>query len=442
MEHVIAARAQMGTSLAFHIVFAALGVGLPLLVCTAEGLWLRTNNRAYYDLARVWTKGMAILFAVGAVSGTILSFELGLLWPQFMKFAGGIIGLPFSLEGFAFFIEAIFIGLYLYGWDKLSPRMHWLSALPIVISGPLSASFITMANAWMQMPTGFRVVAGDVTDVHPLVAMFAKPWATEVVHATLAAYVFTSFAVAGVCAVAWLRGDRRAQITKGMQVAMTVAAIALPLQMVVGDVAARFVAENEPAKFAAMEAVYHTQADAPITIGGIPGDDHITGAIEIPGLLSYLVAFNFQAVITGFDKIAKDDRPPIAATHLSFDTMVGSASLLMLVVLAWLYFTVRRRPPSRPLGIAIALSAPLSLAALEAGWFVTEFGRQPWIARGLLRTSDAVTVAPGVDLQFYGFSLIYVVLAAMSWWLLRRVDHHSVQADRRARRPRNVPAAS
>lgn len=440
MDHVIAARAQMGTSLAFHIVFAALGVGLPLLVVVAEGLWLRTKDHAYYDLAKSWTKGMAILFAVGAVSGTILSFELGLLWPEFMKYAGGIIGLPFSLEGFAFFIEAIFIGLYLYGWEKLSPLAHWLTGLPIALSGPLSAAFITMANAWMQMPTGFCVVNGVVTDVQPLVAMFAKPWLTEVIHATLAAYVFTSFSVAAVCAVAWLRGDRRRQVTKGIAVAMTMAAIALPVQLVVGDVAARFVAENEPSKFAAMEAVYHTGGDEPMTIGGIPSDDHITGAIEIPELLSILVGLDPKAVIKGFDQIAKDDRPPIAATHLSFDTMVGSASVLTLVALVWLYFVVRRKPMIRLLGFAIAAGAPLSLAALEAGWFVTEFGRQPWIARGLLRTSDAVTIAPGVDLQFYGFSLVYVVFAAMSWWLLRRIDRHSVQANRRRRSSREASA--
>jgi cytochrome d ubiquinol oxidase subunit I len=441
MDHVIAARAQMGTSLAFHIVFAALGVGLPLLVFAAEGLWLRTKDHAYYDLARVWAKGMAILFAVGAVSGTILSFELGLLWPEFMKDAGGIIGLPFSLEGFAFFIEAIFIGLYLYGWDKLSPRAHWLSAVPIVVSGPISAAFITMANAWMQMPTGFRISNGRVTDVQPIVAMFAKPWATEVLHGTLAAYVFTSFAVAAVCAFAWLRGDRRRQVVKGLQIAMTLAAIALPVQMIVGDVAARFDADNEPAKFAAMEAVYHTMRGAPITIGGIPGDNGITGAIEIPKLLSILVAFDPNAQITGFDRIRRDDRPPIAATHLSFDTMVGSASVLTLVVFAWLFSIVRRKALVRPLAIAIALGAPLSLTALEAGWFVTEFGRQPWIARGLLRTSDAVTVAPGIDLQFYGFSVIYVVLAAMSWWLLRRVDRYRPHTQRRG--PAGpVPAAS
>ncbi|GAC1533438.1 MAG: cytochrome ubiquinol oxidase subunit I [Candidatus Velthaea sp.] len=429
MEHVIAARAQMGSSLAFHIVFAALGVGLPLLVFAAEGMWLKTKDRAYYDLARAWTKGMAILFAVGAVSGTILSFELGLLWPGFMKYAGGIIGLPFSLEGFAFFIEAIFIGLYLYGWDRLSPRAHWLTALPIAISGPVSAAFITMANAWMQMPTGFRLVGGHVTDVNPLVAMFPKPWLTEVVHATLAAYVLTGFSVAAVCAFAWLRGDRRAQVMAGIRVSMTMAALAIPVQMIVGDVVARFVAENEPSKFAAMEAVYHTQRGAPITIGGLALNDHVVGGIEIPKALSLLVALNPNAEVTGFDKIARDDRPPVAITHLSFDAMVGSASLLALIALVWFVSVVRKRALNKWLAIAIALCAPLSTVALEAGWFVTEFGRQPWIARGLLRTSDAVTVAPGIDLQFYGFSIIYVVLAIMTWWLLRRVDRLPVRAD-------------
>jgi cytochrome d ubiquinol oxidase subunit I len=253
--------------------------------------------------------------------------------------------------------------------------------------------------------------------------------------------VFTGFAVAGVCAVAWLRGDRRAQVTKGITVAMTVAAVALPVQVVAGDIAARFVALNEPAKFAAMEAVYHTRGDAPITIGGIPSDGRIVGAIEIPELLSVLVGSDPKTVITGFDRIAPDDRPPVAATHLSFDTMVGSATLLTLIVLGWLATIARRKGLGRMLGAGIALSAPLALAALEAGWFVTEFGRQPWIARGLLRTSDAVTIAPGVDLQFYGFSALYVVLAAMSWWLLRRVDRNNAHA-RRQRSAGRISAVS
>ncbi|MEO7040536.1 MAG: cytochrome ubiquinol oxidase subunit I [Candidatus Elarobacter sp.] len=424
MEHVIAARAQMGTSLAFHIVFAALGVGLPLLVFIAEGLWLRTKRRAYYDLARTWAKGMAVLFAVGAVSGTILSFELGLLWPEFMRYAGGIIGLPFSLEGFAFFVEAIFIGLYLYGWDRLSPVQHWLSALPIAISGPLSAAFVTMANAWMNMPAGFRLQDGRVVDVHPIAAMFSAPWLVEVLHTTIAAYVVTGFGTAAVCALALLRQsaiDRRETVRAGLTIAMTVAVVAIPLQWIVGDVIARFDAEHEPAKFASLEALWKTQRFAPITIGGLVGQGENRFAIEIPGGLSVLVAFDPRAEVKGLDRIPPDDRPPVAAVHYSFDTMVGCASALLLIAFAWAVVTLRKRDAARWLLGAIALCGPLSVVALEAGWFVTEFGRQPWVARGLLRTTDAVTSAPGIELQFYGFSVVYVILGAMCWWLLRRV---------------------
>jgi cytochrome d ubiquinol oxidase subunit I len=422
MDTVIAARAQMGTSLAFHIVFAALGVGLPLLVFLAEGMWLRTRERVYYDLARTWAKGMAILFAVGAVSGTILSFELGLLFPEFMRYAGGIIGLPFGLEGFAFFIEAIFIGLYLYSWDRLSPRAHWLAALPIVISGPISAAFITLVNSWMQMPTGFRMVDGTVTDVQPLVAMFALPWRTEVSHGTLAAYVFTGFATAGVCAFAWVRGKRTPVVLAGLRIAMILAAIAIPCQLVLGDVVARFDADHEPAKFAAMEALHATQRGAPLTLGGLPtksGD--VKYGIEIPKMLSVLAAFDPNAQVTGLDDIPAGDRPPIAATHLSFDAMVGSGSLMLLIALAWVVSVRRKRPLGRPLAIALAACAPLALVALEAGWFVTEFGRQPWIVHGFMRTADATTPSPNLDVRFIGFSCMYVVLAAMCWWLLVRV---------------------
>ncbi|HEY0381673.1 MAG TPA: cytochrome ubiquinol oxidase subunit I [Candidatus Elarobacter sp.] len=433
MDHVIAARAQMGTSLAFHIVFAALGVGLPLLVFAAEGLWLRTKRQAYYDLARTWAKGMAILFAVGAVSGTILSFELGLLWPQFMRYAGGIIGLPFSLEGFAFFIEAIFIGLYLYGWDRLSPRAHWLTGLPIAISGAFSAAFVTTANAWMNMPTGFRIENGKVVDVQPLVAMLSPPWLVEVLHTTLAAYVVTGFGAAAVCAFALLRGtatSRAEQVRAGLTIAMVVATVAIPLQIVVGDVIARFDAENEPVKFASMEALFRTQREAPVTIGGIVTGDGVRYGIEIPGALSFLAAFDPHAEVKGLDLVPAADRPPVAIVHYSFDTMVGSASLMLLVAFAWAIVALRKRAASRLLLKGIAASGVLAVIAMEAGWFVTEFGRQPWIARGLLRTTDAVTMAPGLDVQFYGFTVVYVILAATCWWLLRRVGAHAHGGER------------
>ena len=426
MDHVIAARAQMGTSLAFHIVFAAFGVGLPLLVFIAEGLWLRTGRRPYYDLARTWAKGMAILFAIGAVSGTILAFELGLLWPEFMRYAGSLIGLPFSFEGFAFFIEAIFIGLYLYGWDRLSPVAHWLSALPIAISGAVSAGFVTMVNAWMNAPTGFHLQGGRIVDVDPIAAMFSAPWLVETLHTTVAAYVVTGFGAAAVCALALLRPGteaRREQIRAGLTIAMVVASVAIPLQWIVGDTIARFDAEHEPVKFASMEVVMRTQRDAPITIGGIIGPDGAHDAIEIPGALSFLAAFDRNAEVKGLDRVPPADRPPLAIVHYSFDSMVGTASLLLLIAGWWVIVALRRRPVSRPLLYALGLSGPLSVVALEAGWFVTEFGRQPWIAVGLMRTSDAVTSAPGLDLAFYGFSLVYVVLGATCWWLLRRVGN-------------------
>jgi len=279
-----------------------------------------------------------------------------------------------------------------------------------------------LANAWMQMPTGFRIVNHVITDVQPLVAMFPMPWKTEVTHTTLAAYVFTGFSAAAVCAFAWLRGDRRPVVLAGLRIAMLVATIAIPLQLVVGDVVARFDAQYEPAKFAAMEVLEHTERHAPISIGGIPTPDGgVNDAIEIPGLLSDLVAFDPNAQVTGLDRIAPDDRPPVALTHFSFDAMVGCGTALLLLAAVWALAARRKRSGNRIVMTLVALGAPLAFVALEAGWFVTEFGRQPWIARGLLRTADAVTTSPALDARFFGFSLIYVVLGATCWWLLRRV---------------------
>jgi cytochrome d ubiquinol oxidase subunit I len=425
MDRVIAARAQMGTSLSFHIVFAALGVGLPLLVFIAEGAWLRTKDRAYYDLARNWAKGMGILFGVGAVSGTIVAFQLGLLWPGFMRYAGGIIGMPFSLEGFAFFIEAIFIGVYLYGWERLSPRAHWLALLPIIVSGAASAAFVTLANAWMQMPTGFRMVGGKPVDVRPIVAMFPMPWGVEVLHATIAAYVFTGFAAAAICALAWLRGDRRPTVIAGLRVAAILAMCAIPVQVLSGDSSARFDANHEPLKFAAMEVVHHTARDVPFTVGGIPTADGIRYAIEIPSLLSFLVGYSTQTEIVGLDSAAPADRPPVGLTHFSFDAMAGSGTLLLAIAAYWLIALRRRRAFSKGPVWAMLIAGPLALIALQAGWFVTEFGRQPWIAVGLQRTSDAATLAPHVEYTFLGFSALYVVFTVTTAWLLRRIDRRA-----------------
>jgi len=414
----------MGTSLAFHYIFAALGVGLPLLLVIVEGLWLRTRDVTYYRLARTWSRALLLLFAIGAVSGTTLSFELGLLWPAFMKHAGGLVGVPFSAEGFAFFIEAIFVGIYLYGWERLSPRAHWLCSLPIAISGALSAAFVTAVNAWMNTPAGFRIVRGEAVDIDPLAAMFNKAMPTEVIHTTLSAYVFTSFAVASVYAVTLLREPANRYAKSALRAAMLVAVVSIPLQHVAGDFSARFDAHEEPVKLAAMEGQFQTERGAALQIGGFPDTNARTTrfAIRVPYVLSVLAFENPTAEVRGLDAFPRNDEPPVAAVHLAFDTMVGSGSTL-LAIAGWWAFATRfgRRPTPRWVARALALGGPLAFVAMEAGWMVTEEGRQPWVARGFLRTRDAVTTAPGLDIAFYGFTLLYLFLAITLVILLRRL---------------------
>jgi len=414
----------MGTSLAFHYVFASLGVGLPLLLVVVEGRWLQTHNRVDYEIARTWSRAMLLLFAIGAVSGTTLSFELGLLWPQFMQQAGAIIGIPFSAEGFAFFIEAIFIGIYLYGWDKVAPRVHWLCSIAIAVSGAASAIFVVSVNAWMNTPAGFALVAGKPVGVDLVRAFFSPAFWTEAVHTTLAAYVFAGFAVAAVSAWTLLRAPGEAHAAEALKIGMFVGAIAIPLQIVAGDVSARFDAYQEPVKFAAQEAHFATARGVPLIVGGIADSRarRVRGGLEIPYLLSFLAFGNPNAEIRGLDAFPRTDEPPVEVVHFSFDTMVGSGSALLLLALWWAVATrLGRHLPGVWLTRALVVSGFLALAAIEAGWFVTEFGRQPWVVVGVLRTRDAVTSAPALDLMFYAFTLLYVFLAVTLVVLLRRI---------------------
>jgi cytochrome bd ubiquinol oxidase subunit I len=426
MSELLAARAQMGTSLAFHIIFSALGVGLPLLLCIAEGLALRTKNPVWMMLTRRWARAAAILFTIGAVSGTILSFELGLLWPTYTRFAGAVVGLPFLLEGFAFFVEAIFLGLYLYGWDRLSARAHWICSFPIWISGMASAWFIVSANSWMNTPAGFVIRNGKVVDINPLQAIFNPSTPFQTVHMILASYVATGFAVAAVYAFAYLHGKRDEYYRKGLMLAMLVAIVAIPLQIVSGDFNARFLANYQPVKFAAMEGIFKTQSGAPISIGGLadPATGQVIYALEIPKALSILADYNPNAVIKGLDQVPRSDWPNTAIVHTSFDTMVGSGFFTLLIaVLFWGSYFLKKRhmPRNRPLLWCVVLSGFLSFVAIIAGWMLTEIGRQPWVIYGYLRTKDAVTTAPLLNVSFTIFTLIYILLAVALVWLLLKV---------------------
>lgn len=432
MDPLSAARAQMALSLAFHMIFAAAGIGMPLLMLMAEGLWLRTGRRHYRDLAKKWAKATGLLFAIGAVSGTALSFELGLLWPRFMEEAGSIVGPAFALEGFAFFIEAIFLGLYLYGWDRLKPFHHWLAGIPVALSGLLSGVLVVAVNAWMQAPVNVRIdEAGRLIATDPLATFRSPYWLNMAVHSSLSCYIAVAFAVAAVYALAMLRGRRDDYHRAGLSIAMTLGAITAIAQPISGDFNARMVAEHQPVKLAAMESLFETQAGAPALIGGIPNEE--TGensfAIEIPYALSVMVAHDPDAVVQGLNDFPRDDWPPVLLVHLSFQIMVG-CGFILIAGAVW-YWWSRWRGDStdgRWLLRALVVCGPLGFIALEAGWMVTELGRQPWTIYGLMRTSAAVTPVSDVTSSLLIFTALYLGLAVALVVLLLRLARHNPSA--------------
>ncbi len=424
MTELDLARAQMAMLFAFHILFAVAGMGMPVLMVIAERAHLRTGHPVYADLARRWAKGTSVLFAVGAVSGTVLSFELGLLWPRFMAFAGGVIGLPFALEGFAFFTEAIFLGIYLYGWDRVSPRLHLASGVLVALGGILSGIFVVTANAWMNSPAGFTLVDGRPVDVSPLAAMLNPASLTETIHMTLAAFAASGFAVAGIHAFLLLRDRENLFHRKALEIALAVGCAAAVLQPLSGDMNARFVARNQPVKLAALEGQFETERGAPLRIGGFPDVASRTTryAIEVPKGLSLLAYHDPDARVQGLAAFPRDEWPDPVPVHLAFQAMVagGAAMALLSFAAAWLFWKKREGIFGRRFLIAVALCGPVGLLCVEAGWGVTEMGRQPWAIRGVMRTAEAVTPVGGLFLPFAFFSLLYLGLGAASVWLLRR----------------------
>jgi cytochrome d ubiquinol oxidase subunit I len=433
MPDLLAARSQMAVSLAFHIIFAVVGIGMPVLMVVAERRWQRTGDRIYLDLAKRWSRGTAILFAVGAVSGTVLSFELGLLWPGFMEFAGPIIGMPFSLEGFAFFTEAIFLGIYLYGWDRISQMAHLWAGILVALSGAASGIFVVIANAWMNSPTGLDIVDGRVTNVDPIAGMLNPMAFQQTLHMTLAAYTATGFAVAGIHAYLLLLDRDNAFHRRALSIALLVGAPAAVLQPVSGDLSARAVAEYQPAKLAAMEAHFETSRRVPLLIGGWPDMERQEAryAIRIPGGLSFLAFRDFDAEVKGLNEFPRDEWPNVPIVHLAFQIMVGLGTYLGLVSLWAGWVTWRRRDPTadRRLLVALGLAAPMGFIAIEAGWIVTEVGRQPWVVYGVLRTSEAVTPMPGLIYPFLLFTLLYCFLGVIVAWLLYRQIIRSPRPD-------------
>ncbi len=428
LHNLLAARAQMAISLGFHIVFAAIGVAMPFLVATAHYKWLRSGDPIYQKLTQAWSKGVAILFATGAVSGTVLSFELGLLWPRFMEHAGPIIGMPFSWEGAAFFLEAIAIGVFLYGWGRLHPWLHWAAGLVVGISGIFSALFVICANGWMNSPAGFRWQDGHATNIDPWAAMWNRAALGQGIHMCIAAFVATAVAVAGLHAWGLRKSPQSGLHRAALRISLGFAAVAALVQPLHGDRLAKSVAVRQPIKLAAMEALFETAAPAPLLLGGLPDAETQTVryGLHIPRALSFLAFGDLSSPVRGLAEFRREHWPPVAIVHLAFQLMVAIGSLLFVLALPvlWLLWRAPQRlEHPRCLWLMMACT-PLGFLAIEAGWTVTEVGRQPWIIYGVLKTADAVTPMPGVIVPLLFFSVLYLGLSLTVIWLLRRQLQH------------------
>lgn len=425
MEDLLAARAQMAMSLAFHIIFASIGIAMPLLMVIAEGFWLKTRDETYLTLAKKWSKGTAIMFAVGAVSGTVLSFELGLLWPTFMAHAGPVIGMPFSLEGLAFFIEAIFLGIYLYGWERVPERVHWMAGMMVLLGGMCSGIFVVTANAWMNTPAGFTFENGEFTNIDPIAAMLNPSSFTQALHMTLAAFLAVGFAVAGIHAYFLRRDPDNPFHRKAFAIALSVGAVVSILQPISGDLSAKRLAKHQPIKLAAMEGQWETERGAPLRIGGIPDEKaEVTRyAVEIPKALSFLAHSDFNAEIMGLKDVPPENRPPVAIVHFAFQIMVACGLVMMIagILGGWLAWKRKGLPTNNWYLKFVTACTPLGFIAIEAGWTVTEVGRQPWVVYGYMRTADAVTSMPNLIVPFLCFTVLYIFLSIIVVILLRRI---------------------
>ncbi len=426
MEDLLAARWQMAVSLGFHIIFACIGMVMPFFMATSHYKYLKTKKPIYKHLTKAWAKGVAIFFVTGAVSGTVLSFELGLLWPKFMLHAGPIFGMPFSLEGTAFFIEAIALGFFLYGWNKFNPWFHWFTGVVVGVSGLASGILVVAANAWMNSPAGFDFVDGQYLNIDPIAAMFNDAWFSQALHMTLAAFAATGFAVAGIHAYMMLQEKNVEFHRKAFMIALVFGGAAALLQPISGDISAKDIAVRQPAKLAAMEAHFETGTSVPLIIGGIPDVENkrVDYAIKIPGALSFLAHGDFEAEVIGLDQFPVEDHPPVLVTHIAFQIMVALG--MVLVGLSLLFFFSRWKKKEwvreRWYLWLFVFGTPLGFIALEAGWTVTEVGRQPWIIYGILRTKDAVSPIPGIVYSLYLFIGIYLSLAvAVTFLLIRQI---------------------
>jgi cytochrome d ubiquinol oxidase subunit I len=435
-QYLDQARQMQALSFAVHIPLVAFGISFPVMVLFAEARWLRTGDMLYRTLARRWTRILVALFAVGVITGTILSFEMGLLWPNFTATFGGVFGLGFAIEGFSFFLEAIFIGIYVYGWDRLSPRAHFVSGIPIVLTGFTGSLTVIAVNSWMNHPTGFTLRDGKVVDVDQWQALFGNTYLWhELVHMYIAGYIVSGFVLAAAYALGRLRGRWGRYERTALAIPLTIAALAAPVQVLVGDWAARDVAQTQAVKLAAIEGLAQTTRGASEHLLGWYDNGKVRFGVEIPHALSLLAFHSWNAKVQGLDAVPPADRPPVNVVRFAFQTMVGIGTLLALlgVVFVAVRIRLRRLPESRWFYRALVAAGPLSVVALIAGWVTTEVGRQPWVVYRVMPTADAVTGASGIPVGYTVLALSYVLVGIGVVWTLRRLARVPLELEEAAR---------
>lgn len=403
IDTVLWSRLVTGITLGFHMIFATIGVGIPLMIAIAEFIGIRKQDSHYTLMAKRWARGFVISVAVGVVTGTAISLQLALVWPNFMKLAGNVIALPLFMEVFAFFFEAIFLGIYLYTWDRFkNPYIHWLLTLPIVLGAGMSAVFITTVNGFMNQPGGFTMQGGQFTAVNPVQAMLNTATFSKVFHVLSSAYLTGAALLAGIAAFTMLRKGVTGYHKKALKLMMAVVMLFGLLNTVAGDASAKFLAEHQPEKLAAAEWHFETESGADlILLGWLNAEHKIIGAIHLPKILSFLAFGNFNAKVTGLNEFSPDEQPPLLV-HYFFDLMAGIGFALLGISVLYFLFTFwkKRNEHNKWLLRIIALGAPLAFLGVELGWFYAELGRQPWILRGYMRVEEAATTSPSVRILF------------------------------------------
>lgn len=435
-DPVMFSRILTSLTLGFHIIYATIGVGVPLMIALAEWIGIRRNDFHYLLLARRWARGFVITVAVGVVTGTAIGLQLSLLWPSFMRVAGQSISLPLFLETFAFFFEAIFLGIYLYTWDRFKNRMtHFWLLIPVVIGSSASAFFITIVNAFMNYPVGFTLKDGEISEVNPIAAMLSPAMPTKVAHVLSSAYLTCAFVLAAITAWSLLKGKKHVYYKKALKLTMVCAFVFMVSTALIGDLSGKYLAKYQPEKLAATEWHFETMGKAPLVLGGVLTEDNqVRFGLEIPFGLSILAHSNPFAEVIGLNEFPEDERPPLWI-HYLFDIKMGYVAFMVLVSLLFLVEMIRKKGNTyrRWLLRAIVVAAPVAILTIEHGWIFSEVGRQPWILRGIMRTSEGATTSGHVDLMLWLFALLYLVLGVSSVRVLVKMFRNNQAEDELAK---------